>query len=431
MGSQRELTWGWIQTSLVISLLHVARAGDVGPPKPYKFSYEVDAKDDKHELSYGHQEESDGHTTKGQYKVELPDGRTQIVTYEVHPHSGFQAEVTFEGEAQFPDNDKDGNGGGGKGGGGGGKGGGGGGGKGDGGGDGKGDGGGDGKGGKGGDGKGGKGGDGKGGKGGDGKGGKGGGGKKKGGNGDGKSKGKGKNKGDDEDDWYANFKGVMTPPHEGSEREREKEKETPGAVKVAVRFQNSREHQQAAHVCAHVQPWMAYMHMQIGLDGDGGQKTSWKDYIMAAMGSLHHSLAELATSNSHTQLLNMYKVVLFLSLAAVAAVAMPSDPYAPKYKPEPKPYQFAYGVADEHYGPNFGQEEKSDGKNVKGSYTVQLPDGRKQTVTYQADHYNGFHADVQYYGEAQYPPPSKYPPFVVKPQHYAPPPPKYEQPSYH
>lgn len=130
----------------------------------------------------------------------------------------------------------------------------------------------------------------------------------------------------------------------------------------------------------------------------------------------------------------MFVKTLTLLLAVAAVTGLPTDPYGhhqqPHYKPEPKPYQFAYGVQDPHYGPNFGQNEKSDGKTVQGSYTVQLPDGRKQTVTYTADHYNGFHADVQYYGEAQYPPPSKYPPFVVKPQHYAPPP-KHHEPSYH
>ena len=55
---------------------------------------------------------------------------------------------------------------------------------------------------------------------------------------------------------------------------------------------------------------------------------------------------------------------------------------------EPKPYSFAYGVADEHYGPNFGQEENSDGKSVKGSYTVSLPDGRKQTVSSNFSEYS-------------------------------------------
>nr|XP_027239264.1 cuticle protein 7-like [Penaeus vannamei] len=97
------------------------------------------------------------------------------------------------------------------------------------------------------------------------------------------------------------------------------------------------------------------------------------------------------------------KGVLVLALVGVA-LAAPSDPYhQPSYKEEPKPYQFAYGVKDEYAGTDFGQSEESDGKAVKGSYTVQLPDGRKQTVNYVADHYNGYQAEVSYYGEAQYP----------------------------
>lgn len=50
-----------------------------------------------------------------------------------------------------------------------------------------------------------------------------------------------------------------------------------------------------------------------------------------------------------------------------------------------------------------------------------MPDGRVQTVTYTADHYGGFVADVKYEGEAQYPPEKEYKPAPK----YAPAPPKY------
>ena len=66
------------------------------------------------------------------------------------------------------------------------------------------------------------------------------------------------------------------------------------------------------------------------------------------------------------------------------------------------------------------------GKAVSGSYTVHLPDGRIQTVTYTADHYNGYVADVSYTGEAVYP---KYEPKPYKPAPAykpAPPPPAYK-----
>lgn len=55
------------------------------------------------------------------------------------------------------------------------------------------------------------------------------------------------------------------------------------------------------------------------------------------------------------------------------------------------------------YQADFGQQETGDGKgSVSGLYHVQLPDGRKQMVTYKDEGY-GFVADVQYEGYAQYP----------------------------
>ncbi|XP_071535293.1 cuticle protein 19-like [Panulirus ornatus] len=101
------------------------------------------------------------------------------------------------------------------------------------------------------------------------------------------------------------------------------------------------------------------------------------------------------------------KVSALVAVLAVVGVAgaRPADPYGVQnsYKEAGMPYDFAYGVKDDYAGTDFGAAEQSDGQTVRGSYTVALPDGRKQTVNYEADHHKGFVADVQYYGEAQYP----------------------------
>ncbi|CAL4116863.1 unnamed protein product, partial [Meganyctiphanes norvegica] len=78
------------------------------------------------------------------------------------------------------------------------------------------------------------------------------------------------------------------------------------------------------------------------------------------------------------------------------------DPYG-NSKTKGMPYDFGYGVKDEYQGVEFDQNESSDGNVVRGSYTVLLPDGRTQIVTYEADHDNGYRANVEYIGEAQFP----------------------------
>lgn len=81
-----------------------------------------------------------------------------------------------------------------------------------------------------------------------------------------------------------------------------------------------------------------------------------------------------------------------------------SNPKDEEYFP-PQPYQFEYGVADQYTGTAFKANENQDAAgNVLGSYEVQLPDGRRQIVTYVADQKGGFNADVKYEGEAVYPP---------------------------
>ncbi|XP_047479666.1 cuticle protein 7-like isoform X1 [Penaeus chinensis] len=98
---------------------------------------------------------------------------------------------------------------------------------------------------------------------------------------------------------------------------------------------------------------------------------------------------------------------MFISLLAVMGVALayPSAPYASHYQPKQPlmPYAFEYGVAD-YRGNNFNRKEHSDGQKVQGSYSVDLPDGRVQTVNYHADGQHGFVADVQYTGQAHHPP---------------------------
>ena len=48
-----------------------------------------------------------------------------------------------------------------------------------------------------------------------------------------------------------------------------------------------------------------------------------------------------------------------------------------------KPYVYKYGIQDDLSGTNFEKSEsKSVGGNVEGSFSIVLPDGRIQTVTY-------------------------------------------------
>ena len=109
-------------------------------------------------------------------------------------------------------------------------------------------------------------------------------------------------------------------------------------------------------------------------------------------------------------------------MSACVAAAMASSGYAPApayapvaykaapaykaevYPDEISPYTYTYAVADDYSKANFNAQESSDGAgNAQGSYTVALPDGRIQTVTYTANGYDGYVADVTYQGEAQYP----------------------------
>ena len=114
-----------------------------------------------------------------------------------------------------------------------------------------------------------------------------------------------------------------------------------------------------------------------------------------------------------------FQLIVASALLAAALAAGPPAygapaPYHPApvaYKEEklpPQPFAYEYGVADDYSKANFKKTETQDAEGkVAGSFTIALPDGRIQTTTYTADHYNGFVAEVTYEGTPVYPPEPK------------------------
>merc|ERR1711997_225947 len=100
------------------ALLAVAFAA--GPPAPYHpapaygkapayadvppvYGFEYAVADDYSKANFGANEARDGYKTTGSYRVALPDGRTQVVTYRVDDaYSGYVADVSYEGHAAYP-----------------------------------------------------------------------------------------------------------------------------------------------------------------------------------------------------------------------------------------------------------------------------------------------------------------------------------------
>lgn len=58
---------------------------------PFDFTYAV--KEPEFGNDYSHNAVSDGDITRGEYRVQLPDGRLQIVRYTADWKNGFNAEV--------------------------------------------------------------------------------------------------------------------------------------------------------------------------------------------------------------------------------------------------------------------------------------------------------------------------------------------------
>ena len=73
---------------------------------PAEYSFDWSVNDDYSNNHFGQTESKDGDKTVGSYNVLLPDGRTQKVTYSVDGDGGYVAEVTYEGEAKYPETPK-------------------------------------------------------------------------------------------------------------------------------------------------------------------------------------------------------------------------------------------------------------------------------------------------------------------------------------
>nr|XP_045602194.1 adult-specific rigid cuticular protein 15.7-like [Procambarus clarkii] len=95
----------------------------------------------------------------------------------------------------------------------------------------------------------------------------------------------------------------------------------------------------------------------------------------------------------------MFTSVVLMCMLVAAGVALPGGYQQQSYN-APLPYDFNYGINSG--ATNFGQQESGNNGNAKGSYWVNLPDGRVQRVDYWADG-SGYHATVSFQGTAKHP----------------------------
>jgi len=72
------------------------------PPKPYAYEYGV--QDSSSGAAFTKSEiQNEVGAVQGSYKVHLPDGRIQTVTYHADADGGFVADVSYEGTPQYPE----------------------------------------------------------------------------------------------------------------------------------------------------------------------------------------------------------------------------------------------------------------------------------------------------------------------------------------
>ncbi|XP_065561637.1 uncharacterized protein LOC136028014 [Artemia franciscana] len=87
-------------------------------------------------------------------------------------------------------------------------------------------------------------------------------------------------------------------------------------------------------------------------------------------------------------------------ITAILVTITKADKYTGDYASSPLlKYQFSWGVRDPEAYNDYDHKENRDGDSVQGSYSVLLPDGRKQIVTYYVTPESGYVADVRYENE--------------------------------
>merc|ERR1712121_46009 len=103
-----------VMASKVLFAALVAVASAAGPPAPYApqeaypdlppvYNYQYGVNDPEYSGAvFSQQEERKDYNTAGEYRVNLPDGRVQIVTYSAGPE-GYVADVKYEGEPVYPE----------------------------------------------------------------------------------------------------------------------------------------------------------------------------------------------------------------------------------------------------------------------------------------------------------------------------------------
>ena len=101
------------------------------------------------------------------------------------------------------------------------------------------------------------------------------------------------------------------------------------------------------------------------------------------------SLNTVAKVSLSSQCLVIAAIALLSAAGTLADHPAPSSYHQPSYPDVVPVYNYDWNVYNEYANNNYGHTETRNDKVTTGSYTVALPDGRTQKVTYTVDGYGG------------------------------------------